>query len=128
MAETLFKGVALVTGAGSGKFRTVLYLHGLLLTGLSCIGIGRQVAISFAQEGCGRIAILDRDEDGLSETSRLCKEQNRSVRTFIIPFDVRNEKDVEGAVDCVIEEWGRIDYAVNCAGKFRNTFALKSSN
>lgn len=96
MAETLFKGVALVTGAGSG--------------------IGRQVAISFAQEGCGRIAILDRDEDGLSETSRLCKEQNRSVRTFIIPFDVRNEKDVEGAVDCVIEEWGRIDYAVNCAG------------
>ncbi|EON96654.1 putative 2- -hydroxypropyl- dehydrogenase protein [Phaeoacremonium minimum UCRPA7] len=98
MAETLFKGVALVTGAGSG--------------------IGRQVAISFAQEGCGRIAILDRDEDGLSETSRLCKEQNRSVRTFIIPFDVRNEKDVEGAVDCVIEEWGRIDYAVNCAAAY----------
>lgn len=79
-------------------------------------GIGRQVAISFAAEGCRRIAILDRDEDGLTETAKLCKAQSSLVRTFIIPFDVRNDQDVTTAMDCVIEEWGRIDYAVNCAG------------
>jgi NAD(P)-dependent dehydrogenase (short-subunit alcohol dehydrogenase family) len=79
-------------------------------------GIGRQIAKSFAAEGCSQIALLDRDDDGLSETARLCKAQSTNVQTFVIPFDVRMESEVEASMDLVVEEWGRIDYAVNCAG------------
>ncbi|KAI6262287.1 hypothetical protein MCOR19_001480 [Pyricularia oryzae] len=99
---TMFLGVALVTGAASG--------------------IGRQCALAFVAEGCSRIALIDRDEDGMSETSRLCKETARltrpksTVSTFIIPCDVSLEAEVAVALDYVVEEWGRIDYAVNCAG------------
>lgn len=95
---TLFVGVALVTGAASG--------------------IGRAVAVSFAAEGCKRIALLDSDEDGLTETARLCKTASKGglTRTYSIPLDVGNESEVAAALDCVVEEWGRIDYAVNCAG------------
>lgn len=85
-------------------------------------GIGRQCALAFVAEGCSRIALIDRDEDGMSETSRLCKETARltrpksTVSTFIIPCDVSLEAEVAVALDYVVEEWGRIDYAVNCAG------------
>lgn len=63
-----------------------------------------------------RVALLDKDEDGLSETSRIMKVTNPRARSFVIPCDVRSEQEVRVSMDCVVEEWGRIDYAVNCAG------------
>jgi NAD(P)-dependent dehydrogenase (short-subunit alcohol dehydrogenase family) len=38
------------------------------------------------------------------------------VSTFIIPCDISVESEVTVSLDEVVEEWGRIDYAVNCAG------------
>ncbi|WDK12272.1 2-hydroxypropyl-CoM dehydrogenase (short-chain dehydrogenase) [Colletotrichum graminicola] len=95
MRMSLFSGVAVVTGGASG--------------------IGRQVAISFAREGCKRIALLDRDEDGALETARMCREANGETRTYVMEVDNRNEEEVSACMDNVVEEWGRIDYAVNCA-------------
>jgi NAD(P)-dependent dehydrogenase (short-subunit alcohol dehydrogenase family) len=82
-------------------------------------GIGRQVARSFVAEGCTRVALLDRDGDGLWETARLCEahSQNGAVQALSLPVDVSVEQSVRAAVDSVVKEWGRIDYAVNCAGK-----------
>ncbi|KAL8400602.1 hypothetical protein RB594_000851 [Gaeumannomyces avenae] len=97
--RSLFPGVAVITGAASG--------------------IGRQCATAFAREGCSRIALLDKDEDGMSETARLCKQASaRAVMTFIIPCDVRVETEVATSLDEIIEEWGRIDYAVNSASVY----------
>ena len=73
--------------------------------------------MSFAREGCRRIALLDKDEEGLSETSRIMKAANESASSFIIPCDVRSEQEIRLSVECVIDEWGRLDYAVNCAGE-----------
>lgn len=41
-----------------------------------------------------------------------------AARSFVIPCDVRSDSEIRVSVECVIEEWGRIDYAVNCAGVF----------
>ncbi|GJN75444.1 hypothetical protein PLIIFM63780_009350 [Purpureocillium lilacinum] len=97
---TLFPGVALVTGAGSG--------------------IGRQVAISFAAEGCRRLAILDRDAPALEETkARAEAEAPGEVEIIPLTVDVLKDEDVTAAFDQVIDKFGRIDYAVNCAGIYR---------
>ncbi|KAI6606266.1 hypothetical protein MCOR12_001247 [Pyricularia oryzae] len=136
---TMFPGVALVTGAASeyermSQEKRAQEAEFLWKCGKHCwqqsscshdnshAGIGRQCALAFVAEGCSRIALIDRDEDGMSETSRLCKEMARltrpksTVSTFIIPCDVSLEAEVAVALDYVVEEWGRIDYAVNCAG------------
>lgn len=56
----------------------------------------------------------------MSETSRLCKMSAaaHNVSTFTIPCDVRVESDVAASLDEIVEEWERIDYAVNSASAF----------
>jgi len=99
---TIFPGVGLVTGAASG--------------------IGRRCAVSFAAEGCSRVALLDLDAHGLEETRRLCQETCPAVvKTLPVLCDVGSETDVSDALEKVRQEFGRVDYAVNCAGIFSIT-------
>ncbi|KAM0285155.1 hypothetical protein ACHAQH_001584 [Verticillium albo-atrum] len=95
---TLFGGAALVTGAGSG--------------------IGRQVAISFANEGCTKIALLDTSQEALTETSKLCNEANPQCIPQSITADTRDEQSIANAIRSTVSVFGRIDYAVNAAGIF----------
>ncbi|KAJ6438393.1 DEAH-box RNA helicase [Purpureocillium lavendulum] len=95
----LFPGVALVTGAGSG--------------------IGRRVAISFAAEGCRQIAILDRDPPGLGDTKGMIEAAApEDVRVCPLVVDVCDINDIDLAFKKAIGQFGRVDYAVNCAGIF----------
>ncbi|UNI18766.1 hypothetical protein JDV02_005018 [Purpureocillium takamizusanense] len=97
---TLFPGVALVTGAASG--------------------IGKQVAISFAAEGCRKVALLDRDVPALEDTkARAEAAAPEGVEILSLAVDVLDEGDIEAAFDQVIGKFGRVDYAVNCAGIYR---------
>lgn len=82
------------------------------------IGIGRQVAISFAAEGCLRIAICDKNEHGLEETRSLIQDSHSHVQVEVFTLDVSNEKSVVTMTTSVVEKLGRIDYAVNSAGSF----------
>ncbi|KAH8682951.1 hypothetical protein BGZ60DRAFT_479846 [Tricladium varicosporioides] len=97
---TLYPGVALVTGAASG--------------------IGRVTALSFAQEGCLRVAICDRNKEGLDETSRLITGIARGVEIVVLEVDMLKEGEIDGMVAKVVERWGRVDYAVNAAGVIGN--------
>jgi NAD(P)-dependent dehydrogenase (short-subunit alcohol dehydrogenase family) len=104
--RTLFPGVALVTGAAGG--------------------IGGRIAASFAQEGCTRIAITDREVAGLVDTEKLIlaahtlyvnsDKSHEPVEIKSIPVDIKDEKGIEELIKTVAATFGRVDYAVNCAG------------
>ena len=85
--------VVLVTGGGSG--------------------IGRQIARDFAKAGA-RVAIHDVSEDGAAETLALMGDDGLGSRSYVV--DVSSAAEVRQAIDRTIEDFGRVDVLVNCAG------------
>ncbi|KAF5002645.1 hypothetical protein FGRMN_183 [Fusarium graminum] len=98
---TLFPGVALITGAGSG--------------------IGRQVAISFATEGCRKLALFDKSVDSLTETKSSIMTIAKDARVQLLEVDNLDTDAVAQNMSFVVKQLGRIDYAVNCAGIYGPT-------
>jgi len=91
MGEKLKDKVTLITGGGRG--------------------LGRQFALAYAGEGAD-IAIADwREMDAVTGE---IKALNR--RALAIPTDVRSEEQVNQMVQHTIEEFGKIDTLVTCAG------------
>lgn len=75
-------------------------------------GIGRAIAVRFAQEGAG-VAVVGRDEEKGRETVRLIEAAGGQA-TFV-PTDVSDSVLVQAMVDAVVDRWGRIDILVNNA-------------
>ncbi|MEK7866928.1 MAG: SDR family NAD(P)-dependent oxidoreductase [Planctomycetota bacterium] len=78
-------------------------------------GIGRGVALAFAEEGA-HVALLGRTPERLAETERLLTE--RGYRSLALPCDVRSASEVDAAVARVLDAHGRIDVLINNAGVF----------
>ncbi len=95
--ELGFKGkVALVTGAGSQ------------------VGIGREIALLLAREGCAAVAVTDIN---LEDTEQTAAELRRlGAGSLAIKADITSEADVRAMVDKVIAEYGKIDVLCNVAG------------
>ncbi len=85
--------VALVTGAGSG--------------------IGRQIALGFAEEGAD-VSIHDLNQGGAAETLAGIRGHGRSGEVRLV--DVSRAAEVRRAIDRTVERFGRVDVLVNCAG------------
>lgn len=68
-------------------------------------------------EGCPHIAICDRNREGLVETEKYMKEVSTFVEILVYQVDMLEEEQVECMVQAAVNEWGRVDYAVNAAGK-----------
>jgi 3-oxoacyl-[acyl-carrier protein] reductase len=102
MAHALLKGrTALVTGAARG--------------------LGRAVAMMFAQEGA-TMALFDKSE----RVRETCKELEGSEhKAFVV--DVTDYPAVESALDPLWAEWGRFDSLVNNAGIFYGGTVLTST-
>lgn len=81
-------------------------------------GIGRATAISFALEGCGQIAISDRNLEGLKETEKFMKDVSSNIDILINQVDTTEEAQIENMVQTTVARFGRLDYAVNSAGLF----------
>jgi NAD(P)-dependent dehydrogenase (short-subunit alcohol dehydrogenase family) len=86
----------------------------VLVTG-ALTGIGRATAIAFAEEGAC-VAVSGRHSDKGEALVAELKKKGASDAIFM-KADVRNEAEVSAMVDQVIEKFGRLDIAVNNAGK-----------
>ena len=84
--------VALVTGGGSG--------------------IGRATALQLAREGA-RVLIADVDQAGGEETAGLVSAQGGD--SAFISTDVSEAADVSAAVEMAVQQFGRLDLAINNA-------------
>lgn len=85
--------VAIVTGAASG--------------------IGRSIAMLFAQEGAKVVVADIMDEQGM-ETVRMIKE--RGGDAIFVHADVSKEDDIKNMIKKAVDVYGRLDIVVNNAG------------
>ncbi|MEL6362471.1 MAG: SDR family oxidoreductase [Pseudomonadota bacterium] len=80
-------------------------------------GIGRALALQLVASGA-RVALSDKDTDGLSETVRLAgAEASNSVRQDLL--DVTNSEAIRAYAPLVKESLGPADYLFNVAGLTR---------
>ncbi|OAL34958.1 hypothetical protein AYO20_05673 [Fonsecaea nubica] len=96
MDPIIQKGVGLVTGAASG--------------------MGQQIAIKLAQQGCTKILCVDLNEAGLQETKKLVEKVSSATEVALYLADVSDTKSVKGMVDECVSRFGRLDFAANNAG------------
>lgn len=99
--KTLFPGVAVVTGAAG-------------------TGIGNAIALAFAESGCTKIAITDRHDALLSQTTSTITTNFPDVDIYSTVGDISSERFVNGFIESVLERFGRVDYCVNCASILSN--------
>lgn len=84
----------------------------ILITGAAS-GIGQAAAIAFAKEG-GIIVVSDINEEGGSTTVEQIKEVGGQA--IFIKTDVANAGDVATLVETIVQQFGRLDIAINNAG------------
>ena len=101
---TLSGKTALITGAGKG--------------------IGRAIALQFAQAGCN-IACLARTQNDIYETVKLAKQYG--AKAIAIPCNTKSEVQLAEALVQCIEYFGNLDILVNNAGGAMPNDALKIS-
>ena len=82
---------------------------------LTTTGIGAAVARAFTASGCTKLALLDQNEKGLESTlASLNKSQETSIKLY--KCDVSSPPSISEAFSQIRSDFGRLDYAVNCAG------------
>jgi NAD(P)-dependent dehydrogenase (short-subunit alcohol dehydrogenase family) len=77
-------------------------------------GIGKQVALALAREGCD-VAIVARGREALEEAAREIATSGR--RVVVVQADTTNDASVDAMVGQVVAELGRIDILVTCAAQ-----------
>ncbi|OQX53475.1 MAG: beta-ketoacyl-ACP reductase [Candidatus Omnitrophica bacterium 4484_213] len=85
-------------------------------------GIGKEIALLFAREGAD-IAIFELNQEALDKTIGEIKALDREG--LGVPLDVSNFKEVEQAVQKVVDKFGKISILVNNAGITRDSLLLR---
>jgi NAD(P)-dependent dehydrogenase (short-subunit alcohol dehydrogenase family) len=76
-------------------------------------GIGRELAVGLAREGCG-LALADVDLEGLKETEKLVA--SAGGRAIIARVDVSSRDEMYAFAGRVVSEYGAVDIVINNAG------------
>ncbi len=85
-----------------------------VITG-SATGIGRATAIRFASEGAA-VACLDIEQEENEATA--ADASALGAETIALACDVRSRPEQAAAIAAAVEQWGRIDVLVSCAGVY----------
>jgi 2-hydroxycyclohexanecarboxyl-CoA dehydrogenase len=93
--------VALITGAGQG--------------------VGKQIALHFAEHNAKGIIINDYNGKRAEETARQISEEYKDTETIAAQADVSNWDSVRNMVEKALDRFGRIDILVNNAGNAGGT-------
>lgn len=94
----------------------------VLITGATR-GIGKQIALTFAQNGFD-VAINYRQENDDLKSIKTEIEKN-NVKCLAVQGDVSSFEDCERFVKEIIEEYGKIDVLVNNAGITKDTLLMR---
>ena len=88
-------------------------------------GIGRAIALIFAENGANVVINYCGNEAKARETKELCEKYG--VKAIIAAADVKNGTDCEKLACTAMEEFGRIDILVNNAGITRDNLIMRMS-
>jgi 3-oxoacyl-[acyl-carrier protein] reductase len=94
--------VALITGGGNG--------------------IGRAIVLRFLEEGA-KVVTVDMDEAGLAETAAEAEKAGGKVTTM--KANITSREEVQGVVDEIVKEHGRLDVLINNAGITRDALTTR---
>ncbi len=86
-------------------------------------GIGRQIAISFAQAGYD-VAINFRQENEDLKITKMEIEKT-GAKCLAVKGNVANFEECETMIDIIIKEYGKIDVLVNNAGITKDTLLMR---
>lgn len=92
-----------------------------LITG-SGRGIGREIALALATEGC-HIVLVDVDENSLNATK--ADIEAKGVKAITIKADISNYAEVEKMMDDAVKSFNAIDILVNNAGITRDNLIMR---
>lgn len=81
-------------------------------------GLGKACALAYAKEGVAGLVCADIE---LSAAEVVAQEARRTAvhtkfRAIALYVDVTQEASVDQAIQTIMQHFGRMDYAVNCAG------------
>ena len=92
-----------------------------LITG-GARGIGKDMAILFAKEGCD-IAICDLNEAELKNTAQEIESFGRQA--LYVTCDVANGSQVDDMVNKILDKFGRVDILINNAGITKDALLIR---
>jgi len=99
----------------------------VLITG-GTAGIGKQIALSFAQHGADVVIFgtnQERANQVLEELKSQKIEENQKFLAEIV--DVSDKTQIETAIKDILEKWGQVDVLINNAGITRDNLLMKMS-
>jgi 3-oxoacyl-[acyl-carrier protein] reductase len=88
-------------------------------------GIGRVIAEQLATAGVSNLALCDVNADWLAETA--ASVEALGAKAYCLAVDVSSGEAVQGAVDAVLAQTGRIDILVNNAGITKDGLMMRMS-
>jgi 3-oxoacyl-[acyl-carrier protein] reductase len=98
-----------------------------LITG-GTSGLGKEIALTFAEEGAD-VAIMGTNLERAKQTiEELEKNKGEESQKFWFDtVDVGNKQEVDQSIDRLLKEWEGVDILINCAGVTRDGLFMKMS-